>query len=70
VGITFAFFQVNIFPAIIITGVTTFVISTAGVKVGNVFGAKFKSKAELLGGAVLVILGIKILIEHLIVNRV
>ena len=69
VGITFAFFQVNIFMAILITGLTTFCISTAGVKVGNAFGAKYKSKAEFIGGAVLVILGIKILIEHLFINR-
>jgi putative Mn2+ efflux pump MntP len=65
VGITFAFFEVNIFMAILITGLTTFCISIAGVKIGNLFGAKFKSKAELAGGAVLVILGLKILIEHL-----
>jgi putative Mn2+ efflux pump MntP len=65
VGITFAFFAINIFTAILITGLTTFCISTAGVKVGNIFGSKFKSKAEFIGGAVLAILGIKILIEHL-----
>ena len=68
VGITFAFFEINIFKAIIIIGLTTFGISLCGVKIGNVFGAKFKSKAEFLGGAVLVILGIKILIEHLFFN--
>jgi putative Mn2+ efflux pump MntP len=66
VGITFAFFEVNIYTAIIITGLTTFCISSAGVKVGSTFGAKLKSKAEFIGGAVLVILGIKILIEHLV----
>ena len=66
VGITFAFFRINIFLAIIITGVITFCISIAGVKIGNTFGAKFKSKAEFIGGAVLIILGFKILIEHLI----
>ena len=66
VGITFAFFKINIFMAIIITGLTTFCISIAGVKVGNIFGTKFKSKAEFIGGAVLVILGFKILIEHLL----
>jgi len=65
VGITFAFFKVNIFIAIIIISIITFFISTAGVKVGNIFGMKFKSKAELLGGLVLVGLGVKILIEHL-----
>jgi len=65
VGITFAFFEIHIFKAIIITGLTTFFISVAGVKIGNVFGAKYKSKAEFVGGAVLILLGIKILVEHL-----
>ena len=65
VGITFAFFKVNILRAIIITGLTTFFISMAGVKIGNIFGTKFKSKAEFIGGAVLILLGIKIVVEHL-----
>jgi putative Mn2+ efflux pump MntP len=65
VGVTFAFFQMNIFIAIMIIGLTTFIISIIGVKIGNIFGTKFKSKAEFVGGAVLVILGVKILIEHL-----
>jgi len=65
VGITFAFFQINIFLAIFIIGITTFCISMGGVKVGSLFGTRFKSKAEFAGGAVLIILGIKILIEHL-----
>jgi putative Mn2+ efflux pump MntP len=65
VGITFAFFELNIFTAVLITGLTTFFISTAGVKAGNLFGAKLKSRAEFTGGAVLVMLGLKILIEHL-----
>jgi len=65
VGITFAFFAVNIYSAILITGLTTFCISIAGVKIGNLFGARFKAKAELAGGIVLVLLGVKILIEHL-----
>jgi len=65
VGITLAFFKVNIFFAIIIIGFTTFFISITGVKVGNIFGMKFKSKAEFLGGLVLVGLGVKVLIEHL-----
>jgi putative Mn2+ efflux pump MntP len=68
VGITFSFFEINIFRAIIITGLTTFCISIAGVKIGNIFGAKYKSKAELMGGAVLILLGIKILVEHLFFN--
>jgi len=65
VGVTFAFFQINIFMAITIIGFTTFAISVCGVKIGNIFGEKFKTKAEFLGGAILVILGTKILIEHL-----
>ena len=66
VGITFSFFEVNIFRAIMITGVTTFLISIGGVKAGNRFGARYQSKAEFLGGAVLVLLGLKILGEHLL----
>lgn len=65
VGVTFAFFKVNIFAAVLITGLTTFCISAAGVKAGTVFGTKLKSKAECTGGAVLVLLGFKILLEHL-----
>ncbi|MDO4830240.1 MAG: manganese efflux pump MntP family protein [Clostridia bacterium] len=65
VGVTFAFLDVQIVPAIAIIGTTTFVLSVIGIKVGNVFGAKFKSKAELAGGIVLVLMGIKILLEHL-----
>jgi putative Mn2+ efflux pump MntP len=68
-GITFAFFELNIFTAVLITGLTTFFISTAGVKVGEIFGSKFKSKAEFIGGAVLVILGLRILIEHLFLQK-
>jgi putative Mn2+ efflux pump MntP len=65
VGITFAFFQINIITAVIIIGFITFFISMFGVKIGSIFGAKFKSKAEFFGGAVLVLIGLKILIEHL-----
>ena len=69
VGVTFAFLQVNIVSAITIIGCTTFVISLAGVYVGNVFGARYKSRAELTGGVILVLIGLKILLEHLgIVN--
>ena len=64
VGITFAFFKVNIFKAAVIIGVTTFCLSVAGIKIGNMFGARYKSKAEFVGGAILVILGLKILIGH------
>ena len=65
VGITFAFLRVDILPAVTLIGVCTFLISAAGVKIGNVFGSKYKSKAELAGGAVLVLIGVKILLEHL-----
>ena len=64
-GVTFAFLQVNILSAVLLIGLCTFAISAVGVKIGNVFGARFKSKAELLGGAVLILIGLKILLEHL-----
>ncbi len=65
VGVTFAFLQVKILPAVTLIGVITFALSAAGVYVGHLFGAKFKSKAELAGGIVLVLMGCKILLEHL-----
>jgi putative Mn2+ efflux pump MntP len=65
VGVTFAFLKTDIFKAIAIIGLTTFIISMGGVKIGNIFGIKYKSKAEFFGGAVLVILGFKVLIEHI-----
>ena len=65
IGITFAFLDVNIVAAVLFIGVCTFVISAAGVKIGSVFGTRFKSKAEIAGGAILIILGIRILVEHL-----
>ena len=65
VGVTFAFLDVQILPAISFIGCTTFIISVIGVKVGTVFGARYKSKAELTGGMILIVIGLKILIEHL-----
>ncbi|MDR0763650.1 MAG: manganese efflux pump MntP family protein [Bacteroidales bacterium] len=65
IGITFAFFEVNIYTAILAIGVITFFISMGGVVIGNTFGIKLKSKAGLIGGAVLILIGTKILIEHL-----
>lgn len=65
VGVTFAFLKVDIILAITLIGITTFVFSAVGIKIGSVFGAKYKSKAELFGGVVLVFIGFKILIEHL-----
>ena len=65
VGVTFAFLQVEILPAISFIGCTTFLLSGIGVKVGTVFGCRYKAKAEIFGGTVLILMGCKILIEHL-----
>ena len=65
VGVTFAYLDVSIVPAVLLIGATTFVCSAVGVKIGNVFGNRFQSKAEFLGGLVLIAIGLKILIEHL-----
>lgn len=65
VGITFAFLNAHIVSAASMIGVCTFLISFAGVKIGNIFGTKYKSKAELAGGIILILLGFKILFEHL-----
>lgn len=66
VGVTFALLPgVNIAAAVSFIGVITFVISAAGIKVGNAFGVKCKSKAELAGGVILILIGLKILLEHL-----
>lgn len=64
VGISFAFLKVEVVPAVSFIGIVTLVLSMGAVKIGNVFGAKFKSKAELVGGAILVLMGLKILLEH------
>ena len=66
VGVTFSMLElaVSIAVAVILIGCTTFVISLAGVYVGNVFGAKYKSKAEFVGGAILILIGVKILLER------
>lgn len=65
VGITFAFLDTPIIEAITIIGITTMVISIIGVVVGNFFGSRYKSKAEFIGSLILVLLGLKILLEHL-----
>jgi putative Mn2+ efflux pump MntP len=65
VGVSFAFLNVSIVPAASVIGSVTLLLSMAGVKVGNIFGTKFKSKAELAGGAILILMGVKILLEHL-----
>lgn len=66
VGVSFAFLQVNIVSAVLFIGATTFACCMAGVKIGSHFGSRYKSSAELFGGVVLVLMGIKILMEHLL----
>ena len=66
VGITYAFLpDVKIAPAVAFIGIVTFALSFIGVKIGNIFGTKFKSKAELSGGVILILIGLKILLEHI-----
>ena len=65
VGVGFAFLKVNIWMSVAIIGIITFILSAIGVKVGSVFGTKFKNKAELAGGVILILIGFKILLEHL-----
>lgn len=65
VGVTFAFLTVNIVKAAAFIGIITLIISMLGVKIGNIFGNKYQAKAELIGGLILILLGTKILIEHL-----
>lgn len=65
VGITFAFLKTSIVLPVIFIGVITFFMSLLGVKLGNKFGDKFQNKAELLGGVILILIGLKILVEHL-----
>ena len=65
-GVSFAFLRVNIIPAVLFIGAATLTISMAGVKIGNIFGTKYKSGAELTGGIILVLIGLKVLIDHLI----
>lgn len=65
VGVTFAFLEVRIAPAVTFIGVITFALSMLGVWIGHLFGAKFKCKAERVGGIVLILMGTKILLDHL-----
>lgn len=65
VGVSLAFLQVDIVPAVSLIGVVTLVLSCAGVGLGSVFGMRFKARAEFFGGAVLILMGVKILLEHL-----
>lgn len=66
VGVSFAFLHVDIVPAVSFIGVITFVCCVAGVKIGSLFGSRYETKAEFFGGVVLIIMGLKILIEHLL----
>ncbi len=66
VGVSFAFLRVDIWSAVAIIGATTFALSVAGLRIGNIFGLRFKSKAEFMGGAVMMVMGVKILVEHLL----
>ena len=68
VGVSFAFLEVNIWVAVLLIGITTAAFSGAGVYIGKFFGCRYKSKAELAGGIILVVMGCRILIEHLFLN--
>lgn len=65
VGVTFAFLQVSILPAVAFIGVITFLLSALGVRLGSVFGQKYETAAQIFGGVILILMGIKILVEHL-----
>ncbi len=65
VGVTFAFLEVNVWLAACLIGITTFVFSAAGVKIGSIFGEKYKSKAEVVGGIILILIGVRILLNGL-----
>lgn len=65
VGISFAFLQVRILPAIASIGLITLLLCMLGMKIGQLFGARFKSKAEFIGGILLILMGLKILLQHL-----
>ena len=64
-GVTFAFMDVKIIPAILLIGITTFILSAFGVKVGSKFGEKYKSKAEVMGGIILIVMGVTIVLQDL-----
>ena len=66
VGVSFAFLSVNIWKSVAVIGVTTFLFSFVGVKIGNIFGSRYSKAAEITGGVILIGLGLKILLEHLV----
>lgn len=65
VGVTFAFLKVNILFSVLLIGIITFILSIIGVKIGSKFGKKYEKKAQILGGAILIIMGLRILLTHL-----
>ena len=65
VGISFACIQVQLWSSMVIIGITTFLFSVLGVKIGNVFGSKYEKSAGIIGGIILILIGLKILLEHL-----
>lgn len=65
VGVSFAFLRVDILPAVMLIGICTFLFSAIGVKIGNVFGSRYKSRAEVVGGVILILMGTFILLDHL-----
>lgn len=65
IGVSFAFLKINIWTAVLLIGTTTAAFSGAGIKIGNIFGCRYKSKAELAGGVILIVMGARILVEHL-----
>ena len=67
-GVSFAFLKTDIISSIIIIGITTFLFSIVGFKIGNIFGNRYKKRAELVGGVILITIGLKILIEHTVIN--
>lgn len=64
IGVSFAFLEVSLLPAVTLIGVTTLILSIIGLKIGNLFGLKFRSKAQVLGGIILILIGVRILLEH------
>ena len=65
VGVSFACIQVKLWSSVVVIGLTTFVFSVLGVKIGNVFGSKYEKSAGVIGGIILILIGLKILLEHL-----
>lgn len=65
IGITFAFLEINIWISVAIIGIVTFILSVIGVKIGNVFGARYEKISKVIGGIILITMGVKILLEHL-----